>query len=258
VARTTTGGSGSTDPSAPLGSTLVASYHAGSASRALDLYAVLDANALLPPRLSDVLMDLTFEGVYQARWTQSIETEYLRNWVRVNKGIKGAALLAYRQTSAYQEDVVKATQRLKAMRGAIGSQYLLYGEQHPEALARVPTAVHKNDRHVAAAALILERSLQDEGARWGECFLISANLRHLAVEPMAQLGVTVCAPGTFLDIVCIQNPDALERALMRTVRSLKAPPLPPEKLLGALQIHGAQVAPQIMSARWECRIDLNV
>lgn len=244
---------------APDSSTAVASFLVAQAQPTpLDMYAVLDANALLPARLSDVLMDLTFESVYQARWTESIETEYLRNWVRVNKGIKGAALLAYRQTSAYQEDLIKATKRLNAMRGAIGSQYRLYGEQHPEALARVPTAVHKNDRHVAAAALILERSLEDEGTRLGECFLISDNLRHLAVEPMGQLGVTVCAPGAFLDIVCIQNPDALERALMRTIQSLKAPPLTRGQMLGALQLHGSKVAPQIMSARWECGIDLNV
>lgn len=243
----------------PDSSTAVACFLVAQAQPTdLDIYAVLDANALLPARLSDVLMDLALEGAYHARWSASIETEYLRNWAAVNKGLKGAALRAYRASPESQTDVLKATQRLNAMRRAIGSQYLLYGEQNPVALAQVPEKVHKGDKHVAASALILERALHDEDEDLGQCYLVSNNLRHLAVRPMAQLGVTVCTPGAFIDLLCTRHPDALERALLRTIRSLKAPPLTPGQMLGALHVHGATSAAQFMSARWQCSVELNV
>lgn len=41
--------------------------------------AVLDANALLPPRLSDLLFDLFIGGLDQPRWTHAIETEFIKN-----------------------------------------------------------------------------------------------------------------------------------------------------------------------------------
>ena len=45
---------------------------------------VLDACVLLPSRLSDVLFDLTLEGMYFAYWTADVEAEFLRNWPHVH------------------------------------------------------------------------------------------------------------------------------------------------------------------------------
>jgi hypothetical protein len=42
--------------------------------------AILDANALLPPRLSDLLFDLFMVGLYQPRWTRTIEAEFIRHF----------------------------------------------------------------------------------------------------------------------------------------------------------------------------------
>lgn len=42
--------------------------------------AVLDANVLLPPRLSDILFDMFMVGLYCPRWTQTIEGEFIRNF----------------------------------------------------------------------------------------------------------------------------------------------------------------------------------
>lgn len=42
--------------------------------------AVLDANVLLPPRLSDILFDMFMVGLYYPRWTQTIEGEFIRNF----------------------------------------------------------------------------------------------------------------------------------------------------------------------------------
>lgn len=40
---------------------------------------VLDTCVLLPPRVSDVLMDLRKERLFSAHWTVDIDDEYLRN-----------------------------------------------------------------------------------------------------------------------------------------------------------------------------------
>lgn len=224
----------------------------------LDIFAVLDANALLPARLSDVLMDLSIEGMYEARWSHSIEKEYVRNWSAVNRRLKGKALQAYKATQDYQDDLTKAGKRINAMRSAIGSEALLLGEDDPAQLALVPPKVHKGDKHVAASALILERSLVDGAERLGQCYLVTNNLRHLPVRSMAPLGVTVCTPGAFIDLLCQRDLGAFERALMHTIKSLKAPPMTQSQLLGALHINGAKGAAQCMSAHWQCPIELKV
>jgi len=45
------------------------------------LYAVLDANVLIPARLSDILFDLALEGLYQPFWQTEIEREFKKNWL---------------------------------------------------------------------------------------------------------------------------------------------------------------------------------
>jgi hypothetical protein len=93
-------------------------------------YAVLDANALLPPRLSDVLFDL--RDLYFPRWTVDIEREFLRNWAQVVKRVSGAELKAYKAASPHPDDERKAEKRLNAYHNAVGDEYRLigYGANH--------------------------------------------------------------------------------------------------------------------------------
>lgn len=72
-------------------------------------YAILDANALLPPRLTDVLFDR--RALYFPRWTVDIETEFLRNWAQVVKRLKGAELKAYKGASPHPVDERKAEKK---------------------------------------------------------------------------------------------------------------------------------------------------
>ncbi len=43
------------------------------------IFAVLDANVLYPQFLRDVLLTLSFNGVYAARWSDRIHDEWTRN-----------------------------------------------------------------------------------------------------------------------------------------------------------------------------------
>ena len=124
-------------------------------------YAILDANALLPPRLSDVLFDL--RDLYFPRWTVDIETEFLRNWAQVVKRLKGAELKAYKAASPHSDDEDKAEKRLNAYRNAVGDEYGLIGYGANHIAKQVPAAVNKGDMHVAQAAILMHYLLVSEG-----------------------------------------------------------------------------------------------
>lgn len=73
-------------------------------------HALLDTNALLPPRLSDVLFDLCLQGLFTAKWTLDIETEFLRNWPKVVARQRGATSAASAKQAAIEQ--AKARRRL--------------------------------------------------------------------------------------------------------------------------------------------------
>lgn len=202
-------------------------------------YAVLDANALLPPRLSDVLFDLYLIGLYEPRWTQDIEAEFTRNWVQVVTGLKGQALRAYKASDEEAGDAKRAARRLAAFRGAVGVEWEILGHDHESVLARVPAMVNKGDKHVVAAAVRLKDVLATEGSPNDMVFVVSSNLKHLAVKDTAKLGIQVVKPGAFVDLLCAADPGRVEDALKRSVKDLKNPPYTKAELLGALELHGA-------------------
>lgn len=155
-------------------------------------HVLLDANVLLPPRLSDVLFDLCLEGLFWARWGAEIEAEFLRNWPRV-------ALGASSNVSAQQaaSEAVKARRRLESYKRAVRGHEII-GHEAPAVLTRVPSAVSVGNRHVAAAAIVLlDFALQDNAN--DKVFIVSRNLKDLAVADMAPLGILVVAPGQFID-----------------------------------------------------------
>src|SRR5471030_2476928 len=106
-------------------------------------HALLDANVLLPPRLSDVIFDLCLEGLFSARWSVEIEAEFLRHWplvvARAAKSgavryapqntieqAKGAAAIGLLQKCCSRSRGVWARRRFSvgpgAARGACGGQ----------------------------------------------------------------------------------------------------------------------------------------
>jgi hypothetical protein len=94
--------------------------------------ALLDANVLYPAPLCDLLIQMSFDDLFQARWTAEIEHEWKRN------------LLINRPDLAAQIDRTQAV-----MRRAI-SDALVTGQT-----ARIPglSPPDPDDRHVLAAAI---------------------------------------------------------------------------------------------------------
>jgi hypothetical protein len=197
-------------------------------------FVVLDACVLLPSRLSDVLFDLMLEGLFFAHWTASVEGEFLRNWALVHTSATDAG-----------------PKRLNAFRRAAKFEHLIYGDEQEEFLAQVPSRVHANDRHLVSAALVLAKgSDEEEDASTNRVFIVTNNLRHLAVSETRHLGVEVVSAGAFLDLIFKADPKRTCESIEKSLRELKSPPYSKASLLSALHLHGAPGLTAGLAKQW--------
>jgi hypothetical protein len=203
-------------------------------------YALLDANVLVPPRLSDILFDLCLEGLFWARWSMEIEAEFVRNWskVAVREGAAGSINM----------QIAKAKQRLDCYKNAVRA-HEVYGHHTDSVLARVPTAVDAGDRHVAAAALVLRDYAVQENTR-DEVYIVSSNVKHLASADLEQLGVSVIAPGKFIDALTQADSVRVARALEQSINCLKIRPYTHAQLLQTLALHRAERTVTHFADKW--------
>lgn len=208
-------------------------------------HVLLDANVLLPPRLSDVIFDLFLQGLFSARWSEDIEREFLRNWPRVVAQVKGA--LSYQ---ALADERRKAQRRLRCYQGAV-RDHEIFGHDKITVLNRVPALVDPGDRHVAAAALVL-RDYADAGDR---VLIVSSNVKHLAAADMKKQGIEVVRPGPFIDLLTQAAPERVGTALEQSVTSLSNPPYTRRRLLEALRVHQALSTAQYFEAVWRSSLD---
>jgi hypothetical protein len=175
-----------------------------------DTLVVLDTCVLMPPRLSDVLMDLRARQLFSLHWSDDIEAEYVRNMQSV---------LGFPKTSVLR--------RLAAMQRCCPEWRVSFSNID---LAAVPSEVDSKDHHVAAAALALRRYADEEADSETPCdvILVTDNTADLAEVPMARCGVTVMRPGTFLDLVCDSLLPRLKKpSCMRCGTSGTRPARPP-------------------------------
>ena len=152
-------------------------------------YAVLDANTLLVPRLADLLFDLCLVGLYYPRWTEQIEAEFLRNWAKVTQSVaKRPSQSTQRQTNSKTSSDRRAVKRLATFRAAVGDECHVSGFDDALRLEKVPPQVDLNDRHVACAAIVLQK-ICVETNKLDQVFLVTKNLVDLAPIEMSRLGV---------------------------------------------------------------------
>ena len=203
-------------------------------------YAVLDANTLLAPRLADLLFDLYLVGLYYPRWTEQIEAEFLRNWAKVTQSVaKRPSQSTRRQVNLKSSSDPRAVKRLATFRAAVGDECHVFGFDDPLLMQKVPPQVDPNDRHVACAAIVLQK-ICVETNKLDQVFLVTKNLVDLAPTEMSRLGVRVIAPGPFIDSLLDKDPKGVEAALSKTTSDLKAPVYTKEQLIAMLKLHGAK------------------
>ena len=200
-----------------------------------------------------MLFDLAGQKLFHPRWSAKIEDEFLDNWADV---VTSKPVLPRAATGSLQAHPPGkrdgALHRLNCFKAAAGPEHQVPGYDARDVLSRVPHRVHRGDRHLVAAALVLRDALpvEREGAL-AKVILVSANTRHLAVKDTEKLGVDVMTPGEFIDTFLTIAKSRVGKALKNAMADLTNPPYTKEQLLAALRLHGANETAAHFARQWK-------
>lgn len=155
--------------------------------------AILDANALYPAPLRDLLVQMAFRGLYQARWSAEIDDEWKRN------------LLAARPDLA---DRIAQTQAV--MRRAVPDAHVT-GYAHLIPSLSLPDP---DDRHVLAAAITA-----------GADVIVTFNLKDFPAAAMESYGLVAQHPDVFLQTFIAGMPFQVLAEVRECLSRLTLPPI---------------------------------
>lgn len=128
---------------------------------------VLDACVLYPAPVRDLLLSLAFQGMYHARWTATINDEWIRNVVKNRPNL----------------DVNKLRKTADKMGNAIPDAIIIGYERFIETI-ELPDI---NDRHVVAAALVVHADA-----------IVTFNLKDFPTSALEPLGLEAQHPDDFV------------------------------------------------------------
>ena len=160
---------------------------------------VLDACVLFPAPLRDFLMHLALLDVFQARWTEEIHAEWIRNVLEIRPDLT--------------EKQLKRTKDLmnSHVRDCLGEDY--------EYLIAKLSLPDENDRHVLAAAIKANAEM-----------ILTFNLRDFPDKILQTHNIKAIAPDKLLSELFDFNTDNFNLAFERQLESLKHPPKTAEEL----------------------------
>jgi predicted nucleic acid-binding protein len=166
---------------------------------------VLDANALVPPGLRDLLLSCASAGVFRPVWQSEIEAELRRH---------GARLLTGRGMDADEADAA-LEHVVTEMNRAFPDARL-----HPRSWRRLEESMTNQlkDRHVLAAAAAAKAT-----------HLVTYNTKDFSVESRPE-GLVVQRPQAFLVAQLSSQPDRVLAAVRTMSRRHRRPPHTPEQL----------------------------
>ena len=179
------------------------------------LSAVLDANVIYPAFLRDVLLRLAASNLYHPRWTARIHDEWIRNVIHNRPDLSPTAFA-----------------RIRAQMDAHFSGALVTGF---EALERHFEGVHKDDRHVAAAAL-----------KAGADRIITQNLKDFSAEALKPHGIVAIHPDDFVCDLIRMDPVTTRGVLEAHRVVLQRPPHDPAEYASAFVRAGLRKAAALL------------
>ncbi|CDZ56698.1 PIN domain-containing protein [Neorhizobium galegae] len=177
--------------------------------------AVYDACVLYPFHLRNVLIQCAFDGLVEARWTDDIHDEWIRN-------------LAANTPALPIERLITTRDRMKAvLPDADVADYrpLVAGLELPD----------PNDRHVLAAAVAGKASV-----------IVTWNLKDFPVKHLLPYGVTSQSPDDFLADLHAAFPDALISSVKRARHNLRKSTPSVEAFVNALQQGGLKTFSDVL------------
>lgn len=169
--------------------------------------AILDACVLHPAPVRDLLLELSGQNLYRARWTDRIHEEWI------------ASLLARRSDlDPVQLARTRALIDSSVLDGRVtGYEQLIEGLSLPDL----------NDRHVLAAAI-----------RCGAGAIVTYNLKDFPVANLEPFGVEAQHPDHFLAHLLSLAPAQFRRAAEQVRQRLRNPPVDIPAYHDILERHG--------------------
>jgi predicted nucleic acid-binding protein len=164
----------------------------------MTIVAVLDADVLFPMYLRDTLLRLAAAGCFRLHWSDRILEEVTRNLV-----------------SHHRMDREKATRLEGIMRATFPEAEVLGWESLESEMTN-----HPKDRHVAAAASVVQASA-----------IVTRNTKDFASLPDGILAMT---PDSFLIRLFETHPEEVVEGLQLQARGYRNPPAKVAEVLGWL------------------------
>jgi predicted nucleic acid-binding protein len=180
--------------------------------------AVYDACVLYPFHLRNVLVQCAFDGLVEARWTDEIHAEWMRNLAGSSPGTTLKRLQATR-------DLMKA---VLPDADVTGYQGLIPSLSLPDS----------DDRHVLAAAIAGKASL-----------IVTWNLKHFPAAALRQHGVAGISPDDFLVSLHSSYRNVLIASVKRARLNLRKTQPSAYEFINALKAQGLTAFSAILRRR---------
>jgi predicted nucleic acid-binding protein len=172
--------------------------------------AVLDACVLFPAPLRDFLMHLALLDVFEARWTEEIHDEWMRNVLKIRPDL-----------------TIKQLTRTRDLMNSHIRDCLVTNYANIIDTLNLPD---ENDRHVLAAAIGCKADL-----------VLTFNLRDFPYAILSKYGIEAISPDVFLSGLFETKADDINLAFERQLKSLKNPPKTREELLNTLEANAKRL-----------------
>jgi len=171
------------------------------------IIAVYDANILYPASLRDLFVRIAQSGLVQAKWTETIHEEWIRN---VLKNRQDTTLERLTRTRQLMDTAVRDCL-------VTGYEILIDSIALPD----------PNDRHVLAAAI-----------RAGADAIVTFNLKDFPESAFTEYGIAAYHPDEFLVHLMDLAPGIVCASLKRQRESLRNPTQTAAELLTTLERQG--------------------
>lgn len=161
------------------------------------LIVVYDACVLYPAPLRDLLMHLALTDLFQAKWTESIHQEWMRN------------VLTNRPDLTLNQ--LERTRNLMNahVRDCLVSDF--------ESLIDTLILPDPNDRHILATAIHTSASI-----------ILTYNLKDFPTQLIQEYGIEAWHPDDFIDYLIETAPGTICLTVKRLLKTLKNPPITKE------------------------------
>jgi predicted nucleic acid-binding protein len=169
--------------------------------------AVYDACVLYPFHLRNILIQCAFDGLVEARWTDNIHDEWMRNLAANTPGL--------------------SIERLEATRDRMNAVVPEAGVADYRPLIPDLTLPDPDDRHVLAAAIAGKASV-----------IVTWNLKDFPAENLLPHGVISQSPDDFLTDLHVAFPEALISSVRSARHNLRNTTPSVEMFIEALQQGG--------------------